>query len=192
MSNGIALWKGDTWDTGWGSVTLDEQCELTLTTTDGQVSIPMRLDGSAFVDAYAGGSWVCLMGAAGSQVVLARREGPSLHVIAEVNRIGAGTRTAIGTHAVRFHPRPETDQCVLAWEIGVALIDPHHGVVWSHVHGDPDQRVLAMTEATAELRGLHAMLTVDLATGAVETREQEQRMAVDRATLVAWRQGIGR
>ncbi|MGV9865444.1 hypothetical protein [Rhodococcus koreensis] len=201
MSNGSALWKGNTWDTGWGSVRLGHHSELTVTTPDGVQSILLNAVGSAFVDAYASETWACMMGAAGSQVVLARREGPTIEVIAEVERIGSvgrvgtadeGPGATIGNHAVRFHPRPGTDQCLLAWEIGVALIDPDRGVVWTHVHGDPDQRVLATTETGVELKGLRSALTIDLTSGEIDSRERENPMAVDRATLAAWRQSIGR
>lgn len=71
---------------------------------------------------------------------------------------------------MRFHDRPDHDQCVLAWEIGVALLDPRAGIVWQYVHDDVDQRVVGITAGAIELMGAEKAISVSLGNGAARER----------------------
>lgn len=192
MSNGIALWKGDTWDVGWGTLTLDKAGALTLSTVEGDAYVVLSLANSAFVDAYTTDRCIFAVGAADEQVIRASRSGPGIEVILTAKRLQKDTNTSIGAHAVRFHPLPGRDHCLLTWELGVALVSPETGCVWSHVHGDPDQRLLKMTGDAVELEGLHQALTIDLSDGTTNSRNLERQFEVDIDTLAEWRRGIGR
>lgn len=192
MGNGISLWKGDTWNVGWGALALDEDGALTLSTEGADACVVLSLENSAFVDAYATEHCIFAVGAADEQVVQASRSTADIDVILIAERLQKNATTAVGAHAVRFHPLPRVDGCLLTWELGVALIDSEAGCVWSHVHGDPDQRLLKMTGDAVELAGLHRAITINLPDGTATYRKVEPRLKVDRDTLAEWRRGIGR
>lgn len=192
VGNGIALWKGDTWNVGWGTLALDEDGALTFSTEGADARVVLSLDNSAFVDAYATEHCIFAVGAADEQVIQASRSAAGIEIILIAERLEKNATTAVGAHAVRFHPLPGGDGCLLTWELGVALIVAEAGCVWSHVHGDPDQRLLKMTGGVVELAGLHRALTIDLPDGIATYREVEPHLKVDRDTLAEWRRGIGR
>jgi hypothetical protein len=189
VGNGIALWKGDTWDVGWGTLTLDEDGALTLRTVEGEPRTVLSLDNSAFIDAYATDQCIFAVGAADEQVIRASRNGPNIDVILIAERL---QKTTVGAHAVRFHPLPGSDGCLLTWELGAAMVSPETGFVWSHLHSDPDLRLLKIAGGFAELAGLHRALTIDLSDGTTTSRELERHLEVDIDTLAEWRRGIGR
>jgi len=192
VGNGIALWKGDTWNVGWGTLALDEDGALTLSTEGANACVVLSLDNSAFVDAYATDHYIFAVGEADEQVIQASRSAAAIDIIFIAQRLQKNATTAVGAHAVRFHPLPGGDGCLLTWELGVALIVQGAGCLWSHVHGDPDLRLLKMTGGLIELVGLHRALTIDLRDGIGTYREVEPRLKVDRDTLAEWRRGIGR
>lgn len=192
MGKGIALWKGDVWDVGWGTLALDDRGVLALRTAEGDARFSLSLNNSAFVDAYATNEWICAVGAADEQVVVGSRKGPQLDVILTVERLEMSPQSAVGGHAVRFHPLLGDDGCLLTWEFGVALVAPESGRTWSHVHGDPEQRLRKLTGQVVELSGLHQALTINLYDGTVTSRPLEHHAGVDSDTLAEWRRGIGR
>tara|TARA_R110002020_G_scaffold75315_16_gene191798 strand:+ start:5112 stop:5687 length:576 start_codon:yes stop_codon:yes gene_type:complete len=191
MPNGTALWKDDDWNPGWGRLAVARNGVLTLTTSDGIASADLNLGGSAFVDVFATEHWLAAVGHAASELVIGHREGPRVDVAANLPRLER-TGTGLDAHAARFHPRPHHDQCVLAWEIGVALIDPWAGVVWSFVHDDVDQRLLSVGECAVELVGLRRSFSVMLADGAATAEALPENSDVDVETVAEWRRSIGR
>jgi hypothetical protein len=170
MSHGFALWKNDSSDLGWGALTLASDGNLGLRTPDGTADVRLDLSTSPFVDAYAAPRWFCAVGSAASQLVMGHAEGPRVGVIAELERLDRGGRYDSGVHALRFHDRPDHDQCVLAWEIGVALLDPAVGTVWTHVHHDVSQRLVRITSENVELMGERDAISVSLGDGAARQR----------------------
>ena len=191
MPNGTALWKDDNWNPGWGQLELAQDGVLTLSTSDGVAFVDLDLGGSAFVDVFATEQWLAAVGHTASELVLGHREGPRVDVAANIPRL-EWTGTGLDAHAVRFHPRPNHDQCVLAWEIGVALIDPGGGVVWSFIHDEVDQRVLSVGEWAVELVGLRRSFSVMLADGAATVETLPENLDVDIETVAEWRRSIGR
>lgn len=192
MTNGTALWKGDTWNPGWGELSLGRDGALSLSTPDGVDETRVELGASAFVDTYATEDWLAAVGASAHELVLGHREGPRLDVAGTIPRLDRTGRAGFDAHAVRFHPRADGGQCVLAWEIGIALIDPGQGVVWSFVHDDVDQRVFAVTDQTVELAGVRRAFSVALADGSATVRVVHSNLDVDPEVMAEWRRGIGR
>lgn len=170
MSHGTALWKTSTAVEEIGTLALAGDGTLTLTSPTGSVELALELSTSPFLDVYATPEWFCAVGAADRQLVVGRAAGPTLEVIVELERLGRGGRYDSGAHAVRFHDRPDHDQCVLAWEIGVALLDPRAGIVWQYVHDDVDQRVVGITAGAIELMGAEKAISVSLGNGAARER----------------------
>lgn len=166
MGHGTALWKTSSAVEGLGELSLAGDGTLTLTSSSGAVELSLELSMSPFLDVYATPTWMCAVGAVGQQLVLGHAAGPSLRVLDELDRLDRGGRYDAGAHAVRFHDRPSYDQCVLVWEIGVALVDPWDGLVWRHVHGDANQRVVGIAAETIELMGVDKAISVGLCDGA--------------------------
>ena len=192
MVSGTALWKGDTWSTGWGDLSLTTEGVLALSTSEATKEVSLQLGSSAFVDTCATDRWLCAVGASSPEVVIGHRDGPLLDVVAVIPRLQRDGCTGFDRHAVRFHPRADRDQCLLAWEAGVALVDPADGLVWSFVHDDIDQRVRSVTQHSVELVGVRAAFTLSLEDGAATAREQRSTRDVDLETLAQWRREIGR
>lgn len=173
MSHGTALWKGSTTAVGGlGELALAGDGTLTLA---GVARLRLDLVTSPFLEVYATSLWMYGVGAADRQLVAGRADGPGLEVLAEIDRLDRGGRYDAATHAVRFHDRPDRDQCVLAWEIGLALLDPNAGLVWTVRHGDTGQRVVGITAATVELMGRDTAITVDLDHGTTSERPVGRR-----------------
>lgn len=195
MSSGIALWKGDTWDVGWGVAGLDQDGTLTVSTANGTDRITLSLPNSPFVDLHATEASIYAVGAADEQVVLATRDeagAPRIAVIATICRLGKGIGETFASHSVRFHPRPERDECVLTWELGVALVSPRRGCIWLSYHDDPEQRVRRLTEDQVDLAGFTGAMTINLVDGAILSRSEATSIQVDHHILTEWRRGIGR
>lgn len=170
MNHGTALWKSNTAVEDFGRLQFAADGTLTLTSPSGSAELPLELSTSPFLDVYATPAWMCALGAAGGQLILGRASGPSLEVIAELDRLDCGERYDSGTHVVRFHDHPSYDQCVLAWEIGVALVHPLDGMAWKHMHGDANQRVIGITAEAIELMGVDKAVSIDLRDGAARER----------------------
>lgn len=170
MHHGTALWKSSTVVEELGKLALASDGTLTLTSPSGAAELTLELSTSPFLDVYVTPAWMCATGVTARQLVLGRAAGPSLEVIAELERLDGGERYDPGSHAVRFHGRPSYDQCVLAWEIGVALVDPLDGMVWKHMHGDAHQRVVEITAETIELMGVDKAISVGLYDGTARER----------------------
>ncbi|MFK0005053.1 hypothetical protein [Paenarthrobacter sp. NPDC090522] len=192
MGTGIALWKGDSWDFGWGTLTLDSHNGLTLKAGEGEVRMDLSLDSSAFVDAYATDECVWAVGGADPQVVLASRIGPHIRTVLRAERLATSPGVELGGHAVRFHPLSAGDRCLLTWEYGVALLDSHAGCVWSHLHRDPELRLRKLTNEVVELSGIRQVITLVLADGSTTSRAFDRQVGIDRETLTEWQRGIGR
>lgn len=170
MNHGTTLWKTSTAVEDFGELSLAGDGTLTLTSPSGAAELALELSTSPFLDVYATPAWMCAVGAAARQLVLGRAAGPGLEVIAELDRLDRGGRYDSGAHVVRFHDRPIHDQCVLAWEIGVALVDPLNGMVWKHMHDDANQRVVGITAESIELMGADKAISVDLDDGTAHER----------------------
>lgn len=170
MNHGTALWKGSSAVEDFGKLSLSADGTLTLEAPTGSAELALELSTSPFVDIYATPTWMCAVGAAARQLVIGRAAGPSLEVIAEIDRLGRGGRYDSGAHVVRFHDRPAHDHCVLAWEIGVALLDEKAGVVWANAHGDVNQRVVEITAETIELMGVDKAISISLEAGTARER----------------------
>lgn len=192
MGTGIALWKGDTWDVGWGTLTLGEHSGLVLHTADGEARLPLPLARSAFVDAYATDKEVWAVGGADEQVVLAFRNGPRIDIVLRAQRLEPAPGADVGGHAVRFHPLSDGHLCLLTWEFGAALLDPEAGCRWSHLHRDPELRLRKLSSEVVELAGLHRTITISVADGSVTSRVLNHQVGVDKETFAEWRRGIGR
>lgn len=192
MTHGTALWKGDTWNAGWGELSLAHDGALLLTTQVGTAETQLNLGASAFVDTYATDSWVAAVGASGHELAVGHREGPRLDLVGTIPRLDLSGRAGFDAHAVRFHPKEGQNQCVLAWEIGIALVDPSEGVVWSFVHDDVNQRVLAVTDHTAELAGVQRAFSIELADGSATVRVMHNDLDIDPEIMAEWRRSIGR
>ena len=175
MNHGTALWKGTSAVADLGTLSLSGGGTLRLETPTGSAELALELSTSPFLDVYATPACMCAVGAAARQLVMGRAASPDLDVLAEIDRLDRGGRYDSGAHAVRFHDRPGHDQCVLAWEIGIALLDSGTGVVWTNLHGDANQRLVAITSETVELVGLDKALTVSLVDGAARERPVGQR-----------------
>lgn len=192
MFDGTALWLGDTWNLRWGELSLARDGTLTLRTSDGVSQARLELGASAFVDAFATENWLTVVGASADELAIGHRDGPRLDVAGRIPRLDRTGSVGFDAHAVRFHPRGDRDQCVLAWEIGIALVDPREGVVWSFVHDDVDQRMRFMTDETVELSGMQRAFSVELVDGSATVRGVHSRLGVDPEFIAEWQRGIGR
>lgn len=171
MNYGTAIWKGGTISEDLWNLSLGGDGKLTLASPpSGATELALELKTSPFLDAYVTPTWMCTIGAADRQIALGLAEGPRLQVIAELDRFDYGGRYDPGTHVVRFYSRPNHDQCVLIWEIGVALVDPLIGIVWKHIHDDTNQRVVEINGKGIELMGVDMAISVSLADGTARKR----------------------
>lgn len=191
MGTGFALWKNDVRDLGWGMLSLDASGTLSLGGPSGSAAVRLDPAHVPYVDVYLADDWLCAVGGSDPGLVVGRAA--SLERVAGLERAREDDRLGFEAHTLRFHDRPGHDQCVLSWEIGVALVDPEAGVVWSYVHGDVHQRVMAITAQTVELRGLYRAVCVDLDEGTASSREFRARPAEHDSLMMAeWMRGIGR
>lgn len=193
MSTGFALWRKNTRDMDWGRLALDDDGTLQLDTSTGSAILRLDPDTAPYVDAYIRDDWLCVLGAVDGHLVLGHRLPTHLRVAADLHRVGKNSEGfAFETHSVRFHDRPGHDQCVLAWELGVALVDPRLGIVWAFEHRDVNQRLLRITESAVELRGLYQTIFISLHDGAADVRAFRKPTHDDGETLAQWMRGIGR
>jgi hypothetical protein len=192
MSIGFALWRGDTRDVGWGELFLGADGGLSLGVPGGSAQVGLDPTTAPYVDAYVAQDWLCAVGGADAGLVLGLRDGPQLAVVAELERSQAGDRFAFDRHSLRFHDRVGHDQCILSWEIGVALVDRNEGLVWSYVHADVNQRLVKITAETVQLRGLYQSISVSLDDGTAAVDEFAPPPTASGETLAEWMRGIGR
>jgi hypothetical protein len=192
MSNGFALWKNNSRALEWGELSLASNGTLTLVGDAGAVDLVLDLADSPYVDTYITPSWMCAVGAANRQLVIGHAQGPRLQVVGELERAERGDRFEFETHSVRFHDRPGHDHCILSWEMGVALVDPVAGLVWAHMHHDPNQRLMRITDATVELKSVNQAISVSLVDGAAQVTTSGTRSRVNEETLAHWMREIGR
>jgi hypothetical protein len=194
MSTGFALWRKNSRGIDWGSLALDADGTVHLNTVEGSATVRLEPDSAPYVDAYVRDDWLCLLGGADRHLVLGHRQPVELSVAGELQRIGRKSEGFdFETHSVRFHDRPGHNQCVLAWELGLALLDPDLGLVWVFEHHDVNQRLLKITETTVELRGLYQTISVSLHDGAADVHAFREPVHDDGGeTLAHWMRGIGR
>lgn len=192
MSNGFALWKGNSKSIDWGELSLDASGRLALRGKTRTAEVTLDPSTVPYVDVYTTQDWMCAVGGADRRLVVGHVEGPRLDAVAELERIKTGDRFEFERHSLRFHDRPGHDQCVLSWEIGVGLVDRQAGLVWSYVHHDVNQRLVRITDETMQLRGLYQTVSVSLTDGTALVKEFAAPPAVNDETLAEWMRGIGR
>lgn len=191
MTNGFALWKGDVRDVGWAEISLSADGRLALQHSGRGAEVGLDPVATPYVDVFVADDWLCAVGGSDSVLVIGHQRGPDLEAVVHLERASEGTSCAFERHSLRFHRRAGRDQCVLAWEVGVALIDPRVGLVWTHVHGDVNQRLMAITDSSVELRGLHQAISIDVADGSTRTNELLPPPVGSRDVIAEWMRGIG-
>ena len=180
MSGGFTLWRGDTRRFAWGRLIFDHdavrlECAAGTAVTEADPASP-------FIEVYFADDWLVGVGAASSRILLGNDDA-TMHICGEVARYQAPAGYDAAVHAARFHEVPHTRAVVLAWELGVALLDRTGGLLWQFEHGDFNQRVLRVGPNAIELLGTSARYSVALEDGNASGRKVGRRTGSEDDTL---------
>lgn len=174
MSGGFTLWRGDNRRFDWGRLTFDHNIvTLECARRKGVVEADPT---SPFVEVYFADDWLVAIGAASGRILLGH-DNATIRSCGEVPRYLSPNGYGAAVHAARFREVPRMPAVVLAWELGVALLDRAEGLQWQFKHGDLNQRVLSVGPDTIELVGASVRYAISLSDGTAVGRDVQRPLS---------------